>query len=211
MKARKDRRRKHKNLNLWEHPRGSGISVEEIINRRVGANEIYAALLCEVYSVTQYEYFDGGDWDGDQVSEYAQKIASSPGTRDGLYWKKVADDDEESPLGPLFAFAESEGYKAGKGTVKTVSPFRGYRFKVLYSQGSSAPGGKYDYVINGNMIAGFALVAYPAKYGNSGVMTFVVNQEGRVYEKDLGPQTTEIANKMTEYNPDSSWRIAVVR
>lgn len=180
---------------------------EEIHNRRIGKNEIAAILICQAYAVAQWEYFDGDDGDGDQVSEYAQKFGSSPGKRDGLYWQ-TSPDDEPSPLGPLVAFARKEGYLKGKpvsGAAETANPFHGYYFKILVRQGTSAPGGKYGYIINGNMIAGFALVAYPATWGSSGVMTLVVNQEGRVYQKDLGPRTAQIAAAMTEYNPDSTW------
>ena len=189
----------------WRFDTDAGI--EEIINRRIGANEIDAAYICQAYAIAQFEYFNNDDWDGDQVSEYAQKISSSPGQKDGLYWTKSSDDEEDSPLGELFAYATAEGYKAQKGTVKSAAPFHGYNFKVLFRQGPSAPGGKFDYIINGNMIAGFALVAYPATWGNSGVMTFLINQEGRVYEKNLGPRTSTIAGAMTEYDPDGSWSL----
>jgi hypothetical protein len=181
---------------------------EEILDRRIGRNEMAAILISQAYAVAQYEYFDGDDHDNDQVSEYAQKLISSAGKQDGLYWETVADD-EPSPLGPLVAYARKEGYaKQKEGATQAANPFHGYYFKILTRQGSSAPGGAYNYIINGNMIAGFALVAYPATWGNSGVMTFVVNQEGRVYQKDLGPRTAEIAGAMTEYNPDSTWNLA---
>lgn len=189
----------------WKFDTAAGI--EELLNRRIGENELVTMLVCQAYAIAQFEYFNGDDQDGDQVSEYAQKIASSAGKRDGLYWPKASDDEEDSPLGELFAYAAAEGYKAGKGTVQTVAPFHGYNFKVLFRQGPSAPGGKFDYIINGNMIAGFALVAYPATWGNSGVMTFIVNQEGRVYQKNLGSQTAAIAGAMTEYNPDVTWSL----
>ena len=179
--------------------------VEEVHARRIGGNEIDATVACRAYALAQYDYFNNGDWDGDQVSEYAIKLLSSPGKKDGLYWE-VVGDEEQSPLGPLVARAVDEGYTRKKGTgTQTAAPFHGYYFKILTRQGTSAPGGAYNYIINGNMIAGFALVAYPAKWNNSGVMTFLVNQEGRVYEKNLGPRTTEIASAMTEYNPDSTW------
>ena len=187
----------------WRFDTDNGI--EEVYARRIGGNEIDAALVCKAYALAQYDYFNNGDWDGDQVSEYAIKLLSSPGKKDGLYWE-VVGDEEQSPLGPLVALAADEGYTRKKGTgVKTAAPFHGYYFKVLTGQGTSAPGGAYKYIINGNMIAGFALVAYPAIWGNSGVMTFVVNQEGRVYEKNLGARTAEIASAMTQYNPDSTW------
>ena len=190
----------------WRFDTDNG--VEEVHNRRIGGNEIDATLVCQAYVLAQDDYFGNGDWDGDQVSEYATKLLSSPGNKDGLYWE-VVGDEEQSPLGPLVALAADEGYTRKKGTgTKTVAPFHGYYFKILTRQGSSAPGGAYNYIINGNMIGGFALVAYPAIWGNSGVMTFVVNQEGRVYEKNLGPRTVQIAGAMTEYNPDSTWILA---
>ena len=179
--------------------------VEEVHARRIGGNEIDAAVACRAYALAQYDYFNNGDWDEDQVSEYAIKLLSSPGKKDGLYWE-VVGDEQPSPLGPLVTFAADEGYTRQKGNgTQTAAPFHGYYFKILTRQGTSAPGGAYNYIINGNMIAGFALVAYPANWNNSGVMTFVVNQEGRVYEKNLGPRTSQIAAAMTEYNPDSSW------
>ena len=182
--------------------------VEEVHARRIGGNEIDATLVCKAYALAQYDYFNNGDWDEDQVSEYALRLLSSAGKKDGLYWE-VVGDEEQSPLGPLVARAADEGYTRKKGTgTQTVAPFHGYYFKILTRQGTSAPGGAYNYIINGNMIAGFALVAYPAVWGNSGVMTFVVNQEGRVYEKNLGARTTQIAGAMTEYNPDSTWILA---
>ena len=187
----------------WRFDTDNG--VEEVHNRRIGANEIDATLVCQAYVLAQDDYFGKEDWDGDQVSEYATKLLSSPGKKDGLYWE-VVGDEEQSPLGPLVARAAEEGYTRKKGTgTQTAAPFHGYYFKILTRQGSSAPGGAYNYIINGNMIGGFALVAYPAVWGNSGVMTFVVNQEGRVYEKNLGARTAQIAGAMTEYNPDSTW------
>lgn len=192
--------------NQWRFDTDAG--VEEMLNRRIGMNESFAMSLCQAYAVAQFEYFNGEDWDGDQVSEYAQKISSSAGKHDGLFWETTSVDEEESPLGPLFAFAASDGYRASKGTTRSATPFYGYNFRVLFRQGASAPGGKFNYIINGNMIAGFAMVAYPATWGNSGVMTFIVNQEGRVYEKNLGLRTMAIAEAMTEYNPDVSWSLA---
>jgi hypothetical protein len=195
-----------KNGEGWSFDTKAG--TEEILNRRIGGNEIAAQLISQTYVMAQYEYFDGEDQDSDQVSEYAQKLISSAGKKDGLYWETVADD-EPSPLGPLMALARKEGYtRKAQGAAQSAAPFHGYYFKILTRQGASAPGGAYNYIINGNMIAGFALVAYPAIWGNSGVMTFVVNQEGRVYEKNLGARTAEIAGAMTEYNPDSTWILA---
>jgi hypothetical protein len=194
-----------KSGNQWKFDADAG--ADELLNRRIGSNEIDAIYACQAYALAQYDYFNNGDWDGDQVSEYAQKIASSKGTKDGLFWEKTDETDPDSPLGQLFAYAASEGYTGKTGTTRTAAPFHGYYYKVLYRQGPSAPGGRFGYIINGNMIAGFALVAYPATYGNSGVMTFVVNQEGRVYEKDLGPNTKALAEAMVEYNPDVTWAL----
>lgn len=191
--------------NQWRFDIENG--VEEVHNRRIGGNEIDASLVCQAYVLAQDDYFGLGDWDGDQVSEYALKLLSSPGKKDGLYWE-VVGDEEQSPLGPLVASAAADGYTRKQGSgMQTAAPFRGYHFKILTRQGASAPGGAYNYIINGNMIGGFALVAYPAAWGNSGVMTFVVNQEGRVYEKNLGARTAEVAGAMTEYNPDSTWKL----
>jgi hypothetical protein len=198
-----------KDGDAWKFDTKAG--VEEVINRRIGANEIDAMLVCQIYAIAQKEYFDGGDWDGDQVSEYAQKIASEPGQKDGLFWEQVTEDDVESPLGPVFAYAAAEGYqRKGTGNTESGAPFHGYNFKILFGQGPSAPGGKYDYIINGNMIGGFALVAFPATYGNSGIMTFMINQQGRVYEKDLGPETAAKVAAMTTYDPDPTWSLSYV-
>jgi hypothetical protein len=137
------------------------------------------------------------------VLEFAQTLASTPGKRDGLYWKAAAGQ-AASPLGPLVADAVAEGYGAARSG-SGPRPYHGYLFRVLKAQGKQPPGGAYGYVINGNMIGGFALVGYPVEYGNSGVMTFLVNQQGVVYQKDLGPDTERTAGAMTAYNPDSSW------
>jgi hypothetical protein len=159
------------------------------------------------YVEAQREYA-GRDRDGDGVLEYAQKIRSSPRQKDGLYWPQETGG-ELSPIGPLIAAAQMQGYlKTAAEPAAGPQPFRGYCFRILTSQGKNAPGGKYDYIINGNMIGGFALVAYPAGYGESGIMTFIVNQQGRVYEKDLGAETANIAGKMTIYDPDSTWKVS---
>src|SRR5580704_1214641 len=194
--------------------------LEEVINRRVGENELSAIATCRAYAVAQWEYYTEGDWDHDSVAEYAQRLISTPGKHDGLYWE-TAEGENPSPLGKLIAAASAEGYApaqgspdaAGKGGADKEqasfehAPYHGYYFKILIRQGASAPGGKYGYMINGNMIAGYALAAYPDKWGNSGVMTFIINQQGRVYEKNLGPNTGAIAAAMTEYNPDPSWKL----
>jgi hypothetical protein len=180
---------------------------EEIINRRIGRNEFGAIGVCNAYVEAQVDYATT-DRDGDEVREYAQRIISTHGKRDGLFWEVASDNEADlSPFGP--ALADAAAYlEAGKKARKRI-PFHGYYYKILTRQGPNPPGGKYDYVINGNMIAGFALVAWPADYGASGIMTFVVSHQGKVHEKDLGPKTHEIASAMDAYDPDDSWSEAV--
>jgi hypothetical protein len=175
---------------------------EEIINRRIGRNELSALGVINGYLEAQFEYANA-DRDGDGIAEYAQKLRSEPGQFDGLFWEAAADRPE-SPLGPLVADARAEGYQI-KATGDQPAPYHGYYYRILTRQGPEAPGGKYDYIINGNMIAGFGLVAFPADYGSSGVMTFIVNHQGRIYQKDLGPKTREIATAMKEFNPGPGW------
>ena len=176
---------------------------EEILNRRIGRNELNAIDLLETYVDAQREYA-AKDWDGDGVYPYAQKFGSTPGKKDGLYWE-AKEGEEASPFGPLAARAAREGYtKKAKSGEK--SPYEGYYFKILTAQGKHAPGGAYDYVVKGNMILGFGLVAYPAKYGASGIMTFIVNQGGVVYQKDLGKGTAKTAEAMKRYDPDPTWK-----
>jgi len=175
---------------------------QEILNRRIGRNELSALGVIRGYVEAQFDYANS-DRDGDGVSEYAQKLMSEPGKFDGLFWEPE-DGQPQSPLGPLVAEASAKGYKV-KGASEKPSPYHGYYYRILTRQGGNVPGGKYDYIINGNMIAGFALVAFPAEYGSSGIMTFVVNHQGKIFQKDLGPKTAEIAAKMMEYNPDSKW------
>ena len=177
---------------------------EEIINRRIGRNELSAIETVRAYVDAQREYARS-DRDGDGVLEYAQSILSTPGKKDGLYWSPELDG-ELSPLGPLVAVAQGEGYLRGNREKSGPQPFHGYCFRILTRQGKHAPGGKYNYVINGNMIGGFGLVAWPADYGNSGVMTFLVNHAGIVFQKDLGPDTARLAERMTSFNPDRSWQ-----
>jgi hypothetical protein len=182
---------------------------EELLTRRIGENEIDTIMVCKAYAVAQWDYFLDGDWDSDQVPEFAPKFLSSQGQKDGLYWPTSAQEDP-SPLGPLAASARQEGYSAARDNAGRVqpTPFHGYYLKVLTAQGMSAPGGRHSYIVNGNMIGGFALVAYPAKYGSTCVMTFIVSQQGRVYQKNLGPKTEAAAKAITEYNPDPSWKPA---
>jgi DUF2950 family protein len=180
---------------------------DEILNRRIGRNELDVLRVIRAYVEAQREYADR-DRDGDGVLEYAQKVFSSPGRTDGLFWPPDLNG-EMSPLGPLIAYAQGEGYsREGPARAAQPRPFHGYLFKILTRQGKNAPGGKYDYIINGNMIGGFGLLAWPAEYGESGVMTFIVNQQGRVYQKDLGPDTTKVAPKITAYDPDRTWRLS---
>jgi hypothetical protein len=179
---------------------------EEILNRRIGMNELGTIRVCQAYVEAQREYA-GKDRNGDGVLQYAQYLRSNPGQHDGLYWH-AAEGDEASPFGPLIAEAQGEGYrKETKIMTGDQTPYHGYYFKILTRQGPHAGGGKYNYIINGRMIAGFALVAWPAQWGNSGIMTFIVNQQGKIYEKDLGPKTAKAARAMTTYDPDPAWKL----
>jgi hypothetical protein len=176
----------------------------EILARRIGMDETGVINVCNAYVDAQREYA-GQDRMGDGVLAYAQFLHSTPGTHDGLFWP-TNSGAELSPLGPLVAQARVDGYhRAAKMLNDTQAPYHGYYFKILTRQGRHAPGGKYDYIINGRMIAGFAMVAWPAEWGNTGVMTFIVNQQGKVYEKNLGPRTAKLARGMTVYDPDDSW------
>jgi hypothetical protein len=171
---------------------------EEILYRRIGRNELSAIQACLAYVDAQQEYAERGIA-GNGV--YAQRIVSGPGKNDGLYWPAQPSEDD-SPLGELAASAAAEGYRVGQQR----APYHGYYYKVLTRQGPNAAGGALDYIVRGRMIGGFALVAYPAEYRNSGVMTFLVNHRGDVYEKDLGPNTAHIAAGITAFNPDNTWR-----
>jgi len=173
---------------------------DELVNRRVGGNERNAIHALRAYLDAQRAYA-ASDRDGDGVLQYAQKLASTPGKRDGLYWPAdAAKGEEPSPFGPLIA--ESAAYLKGH---TAGDPFRGYHFRILTRQGRHAPGGAYSYVINGRMIAGFAMVAYPAEYGNSGVMSFIVSHNGKVYQKDLGKGSTALGAKMAAFDPGPGW------
>ena len=171
---------------------------DEVLYRRIGNNEFAAIRTCGALAEGQLEYFDGLH-DGDTVHQYAQKILSDPGKQNGLYWK-TAEGEPESPIGPLIADASSEGYK------ERNSAFHGYFFRILKNQGGKTPGSAKSYVVNGQMTRGFAFLAYPAEYRNSGVMTFMVDSKGVIYEKDLGPQTVSTASAMTSLNLDPTWR-----
>lgn len=177
--------------------------VEELLNRRIGRNELGTLDVLDAYVQAQREYFLL-DRDQDDVWEYAQQVRSSPGKRDGLFWP-VSKGETPSPMGALFAKAGAEGYEAKD---EKPAPYHGYRFKVLTAQGPDAPGGSFSYVVNGNMVAGYAMVAWPSQYGNSGIMTFIVNSNGTIWEKNLGEKTGEVAAAMNVYNPDDSWRRA---
>jgi hypothetical protein len=179
----------------------SKAGAEELLSRRIGMNELNTIKFCEAYVDAQQEYVMK-DNDGDGLLEYAQKFVSTPGKKDGLYWA-TKEGEPLSPLGPLAADAVKEGY--GKKKTNGQVPFHGYYYKMLKAQGKNAPGGAYDYVVNGNMIGGFALVAYPAQYGSSGVMTFIVSHDGVVYQKDLGKETTNVVTAMKLFDPDKTW------
>jgi len=176
----------------------------EILARRVGRDEMGAMDVCNAYVVAQREYASQ-DRMGDGVLAYAQFLRSTPGTHDGLFWP-AEPGGELSPLGPLVAQARVEGYqRAAKMLNDEQAPYHGYYFKILTRQGKHSLSGKYNYIINGRMIAGFALVAWPAEWGNTGVMTFIVNQTGIVFQKNLGPKTAKIAGAITAYSPDNTW------
>jgi hypothetical protein len=175
---------------------------EEVINRRIGRNELdtIQTMLAVVDAQREYAHNDA---DGNGLADYAPRFVSSPGKKDGLYWPAKAGEPE-SPLGSLAAKAVTEGY-GGKGKTARPQPFHGYYFRMLKGQGAHAAGGKYDYEVKGRMLGGFAAVAYPAKYGVSGIMTFIVNHDGVVFQKDLGPNTASVAEKMKTFDPDKSW------
>jgi Protein of unknown function (DUF2950) len=171
----------------------------EVLYRRIGRNELNAIQTSLAYVDAQNEYAEK-DRTGAGPGVYARRIVSSSGKKDGLYWP--ASDGEASPLGELVAQASAEGYKTGVGR----APYHGYYYRVLTRQGPNAPGGMLNYVVKGKLIGGFGLLAYPAEYGNSGVMTFLVNHSGTVYQKDLGDYTTSLAERMTWFNPDQTWK-----
>lgn len=174
---------------------------EEILNRRIGQNELFTiqAILAVVDAEREYAIKDR---DRDDLLEYAQKFVSDPGKRNGLYWD-AKQGEPQSPLGPIMTRIRSQGYQ-GKPSA-TFVPYHGYYYRILTAQGKDAPGGAYSYIVKGKMIGGFAVLAYPAEYGNSGVMTFIVNHDGKVFQKDLGINTATIAAAMKEYNPDKTW------
>jgi hypothetical protein len=176
---------------------------KEILYRRIGRNENDAIEVLHTMVDAQREYFSTTH-DGSTTKQYALKFVSADGKQDGLYWK-TGDNDPPSPIGPLMSTASAEGYAMKQGQ---SAPFHGYYYRILTSQGAAAKGGAKDYLVNGQLTRGFAFVAYPAEYRNSGVVTFIVDQDGVVYEKDLGQDTDKLASAMTEYNPDKTWRPA---
>jgi hypothetical protein len=178
----------------WEFDTAKGR--DEILYRRIGRNELDTIQTCLAFVDAEDEYAERDRGDGPGV--YAQRIVSSPGKKDGLYWPS---DSNDSPLGQLAAEASAEGYKAAS----EPQPYHGYYYRILTQQGQSAPGGAMSYIVKGKMIGGFALIAYPAEYGNSGVMTFIVNQAGTVYQKDLGESTGARVKSMTSFDPDKTW------
>jgi hypothetical protein len=175
---------------------------EEILNRRIGRNELDTIQVMLAIVDAEREYATK-DRDGDGILQYAQKFKSDPGNENGLYWE-TKEGQQPSPLGPLAAKARDEGY-AKKKSSEEPSPYHGYFYRILTAQGARAGGGAYDYIVDGKMIGGFAAVAYPAEYGNSGVMTFIVNHDGVVYQKDLGSDTQQKAKAMERFDPDETW------
>jgi hypothetical protein len=178
----------------WAFDTGAGL--EEVVNRRIGENELQTIATAHAYVEAQEEYRET-DWDGDGVLEYARKLISTPENYDGLYWP-AAEGVPESPAGAFVDAADENPAADGSG-------YFGYRYRILEGQGENIAGGKYDYVINDNMIAGFALIAWPVEYDVTGVNTFVVSHHGIVYEKDLGPETAALAEKIVTFEPDQSW------
>jgi hypothetical protein len=176
---------------------------EEILARRIGRNELSAIQVCLAYVDAQREYaLKVRNASG--LFQYAQKFRSDKGMKNGLYWD-VKDGEEQSPLGPLVAAAQEQGYTGKKSGGRPI-PYHGYYYRILKGQGKNAPGGAYDYMVKGKMIGGFALVAYPAKYASSGVMTFIVSHDGVVYQRDFGRNTEKAAQAIKLFNPDSVWK-----
>jgi hypothetical protein len=180
----------------WKFDSASG--AKELLYRRVGSNELGAIKVAQALRQAQLDYAATGH-DGNDPGIYAQRFRSEQGKQNGLYWP-VAEGEPESPAGPLVADADADGYVQG-----TRHPFHGYYFRILKAQGANAYGGAKDYIVDGKMTGGFAILAYPAEYGASGVMTFIVSRRGTVFQKNLGDSTAETAKAMTEFDPDSSW------
>ncbi len=189
-----------RNGNAWRFDTRQG--EREILHRRIGRNELAATKVCLAILDAEHEYA-AGDIDRDGVPEYAPRFLSTPGKRDGLFWR-VNEGEPPSPLGPLLAAAAAEG-RSRSGS-RTLEPYHGYFYKIMTAQGKAAPGGARSYIVKGKMIGGFAVVAYPARYGNSGITSFIVNQDGLVYENNLGKNSAAIASRMNVFNPDASWK-----
>ena len=185
-----------KSNGTWRFDSADG--AKELLYRRIGSNELAAIKVCQALRQAQVDYAQTGH-DGNDPGVYAQRFRSQPGTQNGLYWP-VAEGEPASPAGPLAADADAEGYEQG-----TRHPYYGYYFRILKAQGAHAYGGAKDYIVGGKMTGGFAILAYPAEYGASGVMTFLVSRRGTVFQKDLGDSTAETAKAITEFDPDSSW------
>ena len=185
------------NAGKWQFDTKQGL--DEILSRRIGRNELAAIQVARAYVQAQNEYAALNPA-GLGRGVYAQRIVSRPGKKDGLYWP-TAEGEQQSPLGDLAAQASADGYKPGQ----TPIPYHGYYYRILTRQGAEAPGGAYEYLVDGKLKGGFALIAVPAEYGNSGIMTFMVNQDGTVFQKDLGPNTTKLAAKIDAFVPDSGW------
>ncbi len=185
-----------KSNGAWNFDSADG--AKELLYRRIGSNELAAIKVCQALRQAQLEYAATGH-DGDDPGVYAQRFRSEPGKQNGLYWE-VAEGEQQSPAGPLVADADAEGYEQG-----TRHPYNGYYFRILKAQGPNAHGGARDYVVDGKMTGGFAILAYPAEYGSSGVMTFLVSRRGTVFQKDLGDSTAETAKAIKAFDPDSSW------
>jgi hypothetical protein len=184
----------------WRFDTEEGI--EELLDRRIGRNELNTIATTLEFVEAQYEY-QARDRDGDGTRAFAQRMMSTDGKRDGLYWP-AADGERESPMGRLVAEATAMGYRPGES--KDPAPYNGYYYRPLTAQGANAPGGARSYVVDGRMTGGFALLAYPAEYGNSGIMSFLVNQSGILFQKDLGEDTAALAADITTYDPDRSWQ-----
>jgi hypothetical protein len=189
-----------KSGNQWHFDAVQG--KKEILARRIGANELAAIQVCLAIVDAEHEYATLLKTE-DDMPQYAARFVSTPGIRDGLYWE-TQGDEPSSPIGPLLAVAANEGYSKSESMV--LAPYHGYHYKILTRQGEAALGGAYDYIVNGKMIGGFAVLAYPARYDASGIMSFMVSHDGAVYQKNLGRKTTETAAKIDSFNPDASWK-----
>jgi hypothetical protein len=190
--------------NAWIFDTANG--KDEVITRRIGRNELTVIEVCKAICDAQREYAQR-DPNHDEIPEYARKFISDPGQKNGLYWP-TGEGEKPSPLGAAVAEAQGEGYSTTKSSSAQPRPYHGYLYRILTRQGSNAPGGAQEYIMNGKFIGGFAVVAWPVDYGSSGIMTFVTNYTGDVYQKDLGEDTGKLARAMTEYNPDSTWKKA---